>query len=94
MGNFDWKALWIDVFIWIKGLIAAGIAGGANSIAVVIVDPINFNLQAGLNNLITVGIVSAIVGACLYLIKSPIFEYEPVRRKTSNTRTGSKNLKK
>lgn len=57
---------------WLKGLIAAGISGGANAVTVAIVDPINFNLSEGLPKLLSVAGVSAIVGVALYLKQSPI----------------------
>ena len=58
--------------VWLKGLIAAVIGGAANGIALIIVDPLTYNLQEGLDKLITVAIVSAIVSAAMYLKASPI----------------------
>ena len=57
---------------WIKGLIAAGISGCANAITVTIVDPENFNLSDGCNKLVSVAVVSAIVGVAMYLKQSPL----------------------
>jgi len=57
---------------WAKSLIAAAISGAANSISVMLADPINFNLQSGCNKLLTVATVSAIVGVALYLKQSPL----------------------
>ena len=37
-----------------------------------IADPLNFNLQEGLNRLLTVAATSAIVSAAAYLKQSPI----------------------
>jgi hypothetical protein len=57
---------------WLKGLISAIIGGAANSITVMIVDPIAFNLQEGAGKLGTVALVSAIVAAAMYLKQSPL----------------------
>ncbi len=61
--------------IWLKGAISAIIAGAANAVTVVIIDPITFNLfQGGAMQLLSVVIVSAIVGLALYLKSSPLPE--------------------
>ena len=57
---------------WLKGLISAVIGGAANSITVMIVDPIAFNLQEGISKVGTVALVSAIVAAAMYLKRSPL----------------------
>ena len=57
---------------WIKGLISAIIGGAANSITVMIVDPIAFNMQDGAGKLGMVALVSAIVAAAMYLKQSPL----------------------
>jgi len=57
---------------WLKGLISAVIGGAANSITVMIVDPLVFNLQDGASKLYTVALVSAIVSAAMYLKQSPL----------------------
>lgn len=63
----DWK-------LWLKGLIAAVVSSGANSISVLVADPQHFNPGAagGIRNLGIVALVSAIVGAALYLKQSPV----------------------
>lgn len=58
--------------IWIKGLIAAVIGGISNTVVLMIADPLNFNLNEGLNRLLTVAATSAIVSAAAYLKQSPI----------------------
>ena len=57
---------------WLKGLLSAIIGGAANSITVMVVDPVGFNLQAGLGKLLSVAAVSAIVAAAMYLKQSPL----------------------
>jgi hypothetical protein len=53
---------------WGIGLIGAAISGAANGVTVMIVDPLRFNLfDGGARNLASVVIVSAMVGAALYL---------------------------
>ena len=59
--------------IWLKGLIAAVVASAANSVSALIADPEHFNPSlAGWKNLGVVALVSAIVGAALYLKQSPV----------------------
>jgi hypothetical protein len=49
--------------VWLKGVLAAGIAGGANGVitgfAAVGIDPSHFNLQAGLHSTLAIAAVSA-----------------------------------
>lgn len=58
--------------VWFKGLVAAIVGGIANSIALVIADPLNYNLGDGAKNLLTVAATSAIVSAAFYLKQSPL----------------------
>ncbi|HLI35503.1 MAG TPA: hypothetical protein VKW70_10690 [Terriglobia bacterium] len=60
--------------IWLKGLFAAIVSSAANSISVLIADPHHFNpsVAGGFKNLGVVALVSAIVGAALYLKQSPV----------------------
>jgi len=65
---------------WMKGIAAAGIAGGANGVitgfAAVGIDPQHFNLQAGLHSTLAIAAVSAmmsaIIGVAAYLKQSPL----------------------
>lgn len=57
---------------WLRGLISAAVSGGAASIAVIIVDPATFNLTEGLRKVVTVGLISSLIGVANYLKKSPI----------------------
>lgn len=57
---------------WFKGLLAAIIGGASNSIMLIVVDPLTFNLQAGWKNLVTVCATSAVVAAAAYLKQSPL----------------------
>jgi hypothetical protein len=58
--------------LWIRGLFAAVLAAIANSVTVLIVDPSTFNLfQGGFTKLSQVALVSALVGAALYLKEHP-----------------------
>ncbi len=58
--------------IWLKGLLSAIIGAAANSIVLMIADPLTFNLTTGLGKVGTVALVSAIVAAALYLKQSPL----------------------
>jgi hypothetical protein len=64
----------MNTVVWVKGLIAAVIGGVANSVTLMIADPLNFNLGEGINKLLTVAATSAIIAAAAYLAKSPIPE--------------------
>jgi hypothetical protein len=65
---------------WAKGIIAAAIAGSANGIitgfAAVGIDPMHFNLQAGLRATLAIAMISAamsgIIGVAAYLKQSPL----------------------
>ena len=69
-----------NIEIWLKGLLAAGIAGAANGIitgiAAVGIDPTKFNLQAGLRSTLAIAgvsaIMSGIIGTAAYLKQSPL----------------------
>ena len=66
--------------MWVHGLVAAVIAGAANGVitgfAAVGIDPVHFNLQAGLKYTLAIAgvsaIMSAIIGAAAYLKQSPL----------------------
>jgi hypothetical protein len=69
-----------DLELWLKGLLAAAIAGAANGVstgfAAVGIDPAHFNLQAGLKPTLAIAGVSAlmsgIIGVAAYLKQSPL----------------------
>lgn len=73
---------WINFELWWRGLLAAGIAGGANGIitgfAAVGIDPSRFNLQAGLRPTLAIAgvsaVMSSIIGVAAYLKQSPLPE--------------------
>ncbi len=60
------------IMVWTKGLLSATISGAAASVGTMIAAPADFNLGVGLRRLITVAIVSGIIGAANYLKQSPI----------------------
>lgn len=57
---------------WMHGLVAAVISAGANSITLIVIDPLKFNLQEGWKNLLTAVVVSSILSAAFYLKQSPL----------------------
>mgnify|MGYP003394791615 CR=1 FL=1 len=73
--------------IWLKGLVAAVIAGAANGIitgfAAVGIDPQHLNLQAGLKSTLAIAgisaVMSAIIAAAAYLKQSPLPNGNSVR---------------
>jgi hypothetical protein len=66
--------------LWLKGMLAAAIAGAANGIitgfAAVGIDPAHFNLQSGFRNTLAIASVSAgmsgIIAVAAYLKQSPL----------------------
>lgn len=66
--------------IWIRGILAAGVSGGANGVvtgfAAIGIDPNHFNLADGFHHTLAIGGVSAaisgILGVALYLRQSPL----------------------
>ena len=60
------------ILIWVKGLLSAAISAAAGSGALVIVDPMTFNLNEGLPKLGTVAATMAIVAVANFLVKSPL----------------------
>ena len=62
------------LIIWVKGLASAAISSAAGSGALVIVDPMTFNLNEGLPKLGAVAATMAIVAVANYLAKSPLPE--------------------
>jgi hypothetical protein len=72
----------MNIRVWIKGVAAAAISGGANGIvtgfAAIGIDPNHFNLQAGMHHTLEIGgvsaAISAVLGVALYLRQSPIPE--------------------
>lgn len=63
----NWRA-------WIKGLIHAGISGGTAAISTSIVAPETFNFGEGLNKLVSVALISAIVSISKFLSAYPFPE--------------------
>lgn len=61
-----------NVLNWIYGLLAAIIGAAANGVLVVLVAPESFNLNSGLNKLLSVMLGFAIVAAAMYLKQSPL----------------------
>ena len=72
------------VELWLKGLLAAAVSGGAGGmrtgLAAVGIDPTHFNLQAGLGSTVRIGaaaaLINAVIGVAAYLQKSPLPEAE------------------
>lgn len=60
--------------LWLHGLAAAFIGGAANAISNIAVAPETFNFEAGLKKLLMSALVSGVLGAALYLKKSPVPE--------------------
>ncbi len=66
--------------IWLRGIIAAAISGGAGGIltgfAAVGIDPQHFNLQSGIGATLRIAaaaaLINAVIGVAAYLQKSPL----------------------
>jgi hypothetical protein len=57
---------------WFYGLLSVCISSAASAVPVVIVDPMKFNLNEGLGNLLKICAVTALIHAGLYLKQSPL----------------------
>jgi hypothetical protein len=59
----------MNLRIWLKGIAATAISGGANGIvtgfAAIGIDPNHFNLQAGMQHTLTIGGASAAISVVL-----------------------------
>lgn len=62
----------MDFRHWLHGLVATFVNGFASGIVLIVADPITFNLQAGMNKLLTVSALLGLIGAANYLKKSPL----------------------
>lgn len=57
---------------WLMGIGSAFIGSAANSVTLIILDPLTFNLQEGLKRVLTVAVVSGILAVAFYLKESPL----------------------
>ena len=73
---------WLPAARWAHGLVGAAISSAANTVSVMIVDPADFNLADGLHKVLMVATVSAIIGAALYLSKSPLPTWDGIERRS------------
>lgn len=70
--------------IWMRGMLAAGISGASGGmmtgLAAVGIDPVHFNLQAGVGATAKIAaaaaFINAVIGVAAYLQKSPLPERE------------------
>lgn len=58
--------------VWLHGLFAAFIGGGANALAAAIIDPAAFNIHEGLRKLLSLALASGMISAAMYLKQSPL----------------------
>jgi|GEM_PF-2704356 hypothetical protein len=64
--------------LWLRGLSAAIIGGGANAVTAMVVEPTKFNFVEGWPSLWHFTVVSMVVSAALYLKQSPVPPEEDV----------------
>lgn len=57
--------------LWLRGLLAAVIAGASSGVTLIAIDPLDFNLETGLVRIGKVALIMALVGMGLYLKKHP-----------------------
>lgn len=57
---------------WLHGLGSAAIGGGANAVTLMVLAPLQFNLQAGWKDLLIATLMSGLVNAAFYLKQSPL----------------------
>jgi hypothetical protein len=70
-----------SVKLWLHGLIAAFISSAAGSTAVMVIDPLDFNLGAGLKKLGAVALVMGLIGLFAYLKEHPVPDVDVVERR-------------
>lgn len=58
--------------LWLHGAVASAVSAAANTVTLVVIDPLKFNLQDGWRNLLTAVVVSALVGLALYMKTHPL----------------------
>jgi len=76
----EWANLMTRISIWLKGILAAAVSGGAGGVltgfAAVGIDPQHFNLQAGMGATLRIAaaaaLINAVIGVAAYLQKSPL----------------------
>lgn len=75
--------------VWLYGLFSAVISSAAGCVAIMAVDPHDFNLGTGLPKLGSVAVVLAIIAMANYLQKHPLPEWDGVtdRRGTGQPAT-------
>lgn len=61
----------MDFPVWIKGVAVAFIGGAANTITVVIVDPVAFNFGEQWRKTLVAALVGGVLAAAAYLKQSP-----------------------
>ena len=61
-----------DLTVWIKGLVSAGIGGGANVVTTMVVAPEEFNLDTGLPKVAAAAGIGALIAVANFLKQSPL----------------------
>lgn len=56
---------------WLTGLVAAIVNGAASGVVLIVADPLDFNLEAGLPKLATTSALLGLLGAANYLKQHP-----------------------
>jgi hypothetical protein len=75
LAKMAWPTIgrWLPGFeVWLRGLVAASIAGASNSVMLMIADPKDFNLADGLGRVESAAIAGALIGVVAYLKQSPL----------------------
>jgi uncharacterized membrane-anchored protein len=57
---------------WLYGLFSTGISAAANSITACVIDPVTFNFETGIHNVITMAGVAALIAIAHFLSRSPL----------------------
>jgi hypothetical protein len=58
--------------VWLQGLVAAAIGGGATAVSTMVIDPESFNFGPGMKRVGLVAFLSALISVSAYLKQSPI----------------------
>lgn len=68
---------------WLHSLLSVFIGGGANTITLMAIDPLKFNLQDGWKNVVTGFLLGGVLSAAFYLKQSPLPQSESFKKETT-----------
>lgn len=76
---------WINIRLWLYGLISAGISGASGATGFVVLDPEHFNVGAGLTKLAEAAAICAAIGVLNFLKNKPLPQWDGATDRRANT---------